>query len=498
MAFCTKCGAARAGGDFCTSCGASQPPVEPPQKPPLVTQSATVAVPPFQPSPASGGHLLRNVLIVAGLGLLVVVGLGIAGSVYAVRKAKEKAQELVRSVEPSPAHAAEAPASSRSLDVSPGSVAADQSDALPASFAAWQSSAPSPASVAPPRSGMLVVTAIGDVDGDYESMKQIRSIDADGITLTYHGEKPKDGSQVIADVTRLVRAQDLNTAHNYAEMFGMNQPHSFPGTTAITASKEVFLELSEKGSSEFSFQPDGLKGSIGNMVGVLSAFGGLSSKDLGVDGAALDKLSKDQCTLKREGTGLVAFPVLLDDQPTTLPALRAGCSTDDGPAEFYILNQPDYPLMLAWKLGSGSQLQVTKISYPPAPAKAATASASTHIEQQLQENKKVEIYGIYFDFGSDHLKPESTPVLNEIAAVLAAHPDWTLNVSGHTDNIGGDDYNLDLSKRRSAAVKASLIANYHIAPSRLETDGFGASRPVDTNATLAGRARNRRVELVRQ
>jgi outer membrane protein OmpA-like peptidoglycan-associated protein len=121
-----------------------------------------------------------------------------------------------------------------------------------------------------------------------------------------------------------------------------------------------------------------------------------------------------------------------------------------------------------------------------------------HIDQQLQENKKVEVYGIYFDFGSDRLKPESTPVLNEIAAVLAAHPDWKLNLSGHTDNIGSDESNLDLSKRRAAAVKASLIATHHIAPSRLETDGFGASRPVDTNTTLAGRARNRRVELVRE
>jgi outer membrane protein OmpA-like peptidoglycan-associated protein len=344
---------------------------------------------------------------------------------------------------------------------------------------------------------MLVVTAIADVDGDYESIKQIQSNNADGITLTYHGEKPKGDSHVVADVSRLVLAKDLDTAHKYAELFGMNQPRSFPGTTAITASKEVFTELSQKGSSQFSFQPDGMKGAIGNMVNVLAGFGGLSKKDLGGD-KALESISQDECVLTREGSGLVAFPVLLDDQPATLPAVRAGCSTDDGPAEFYILNQPEYPLMLSWKLGSGSQLQVTKISYPPTSAKSATAGASSQIDQQLQENKKVEIYGIYFDFGSDELKPESTVVLDEIAAVLTAHPDWKLNVSGHTDNIGSDDSNLDLSKRRAAAVKASLVANHHIAPSRLETDGFGASRPVDTNATLAGRARNRRVELVRE
>jgi OOP family OmpA-OmpF porin len=79
-----------------------------------------------------------------------------------------------------------------------------------------------------------------------------------------------------------------------------------------------------------------------------------------------------------------------------------------------------------------------------------------------------------------------------------AFTDWKLTVEGHTDNIGGDTYNLDLSKRRALAVKEALVAQYDIAPERLTNDGFGASRPVESNETLEGRARNRRVELVRQ
>ena len=122
-------------------------------------------------------------------------------------------------------------------------------------------------------------------------------------------------------------------------------------------------------------------------------------------------------------TGLFAFPVLLNAQPVTLPALRAGCMTDDGPADFYILDQPDYPLMLSWKLGSGSQLQVIKITYPPSPhRRRANRLPGNRIEQQLKEKKKVDIYGIYFDFASDRLKPESTPVLDEIAGVLKDNP----------------------------------------------------------------------------
>jgi outer membrane protein OmpA-like peptidoglycan-associated protein len=349
----------------------------------------------------------------------------------------------------------------------------------------------------------LVVTAVADQRGDYESMKQVMSIDASGTTLKYHSDKPTSGpgssaSQQETSVTRTVLSQDLDTAHDYAEVFGNTDPQSFPGTTAISASREVFSQLQQKGVSSFSFRPDGLKGALGNLVGTFSAIAGINAKDVG--GVSLEKLSKEQCTLQKEGNGLFAFPVLLNAQPTTLPAVRAGCMTDDGPAEFYILDQPGYPLMLSWKLGSGSQLQVIKITYPqePQPRKAEAKPAPSAMEEQLKEKKKVDIYGIYFDFASDHLKPESTPVLEEIAGVLRDNPEWSLTVNGHTDNIGGDVYNLDLSKRRAAAVKQALITHYHVTPERLSTDGFGASRPVDTNDTLAGRARNRRVELTRQ
>ena len=350
---------------------------------------------------------------------------------------------------------------------------------------------------------MLVVTAIAESRGDYESMKQIVSIDATGATLTYHSNGPKagasaqgaSGSQGETSTQRKVLAQDLKSAHDYAEVFGSNDPESYPGTTAISASQEVLAQLKQNGTSDFSFRPDGVKGALGSLVDKFSAIAGVDTKNVG--GVSLEKLSKEQCTLHREGNGLFAFPVLLNAQPVTLPAVRARCMTDDGPADFYILDQPDYPLMLSWKLGSGGQLQVIKITYPPAP-KTAQAPPPNPIEQQLKEKKKVDIYGIYFDFASDRLKPESTPVLEEIAGVLKDNPEWTLTVSGHTDNVGGDPYNLDLSKRRAAAVKQALVTQYHVAPERLLTDGFGASRPVDTNDTLAGRARNRRVELTRE
>jgi OOP family OmpA-OmpF porin len=88
--------------------------------------------------------------------------------------------------------------------------------------------------------------------------------------------------------------------------------------------------------------------------------------------------------------------------------------------------------------------------------------------------------------------------VSRLAGILRKHPDWTLSVSGYTDNIGGDAFNLGLSQRRAAAVKDALVSRYNVAPDRLATNGYGASSPIETNETIEGRARNRRVELQRQ
>ena len=122
----------------------------------------------------------------------------------------------------------------------------------------------------------------------------------------------------------------------------------------------------------------------------------------------------------------------------------------------------------------------------------------TSIESSLAKNEVVKVYGIYFSFNSADIRPESERVLKEIAEVLVAHPDWKLRVDGHTDGIGNATDNLDLSKRRAAAVKDALVSRYGIDAARLTTEGYGESSPQDTNETQEGRARNRRVELRRQ
>lgn len=106
--------------------------------------------------------------------------------------------------------------------------------------------------------------------------------------------------------------------------------------------------------------------------------------------------------------------------------------------------------------------------------------------------------GILFETGKADLKPESRPVLKEIAATMQKYPDLKILIEGHTDNVGSAASNLTLSDNRAASVKAALVADFGIAEDRLTTKGLGDTRPSVPNATPAGRAQNRRVEIVKQ
>lgn len=106
--------------------------------------------------------------------------------------------------------------------------------------------------------------------------------------------------------------------------------------------------------------------------------------------------------------------------------------------------------------------------------------------------------GILFETGKADLKPESTPVLKEIASTLKDHADLKILVEGHTDNVGAAASNLALSEARAAAVKAALVSRHGADGTRITTTGLGDTKPAVPNVTAAGRAQNRRVEIVKQ
>jgi outer membrane protein OmpA-like peptidoglycan-associated protein len=119
------------------------------------------------------------------------------------------------------------------------------------------------------------------------------------------------------------------------------------------------------------------------------------------------------------------------------------------------------------------------------------------MEDEISKSGRVALYGINFATGKADITPDSAKTLEEVGKLLAKKPDWKLRVEGHTDNVGAAKANLDLSKKRAAAVKEHLVSKYKVKATQLVTEGFGDTKPLAPNDSDANKAKNRRVELVK-
>src|SRR5512140_479638 len=145
------------------------------------------------------------------------------------------------------------------------------------------------------------------------------------------------------------------------------------------------------------------------------------------------------------------------------------------------------PALFEFTLGAPGQPMITNVRFAEGcrPAK------------DLLDTGKLVTYGIRFDTGSDVVLPESAPVLRQVSAWMGQHAEAKLRITGHTDNVGTAASNLDLSKRRAAAVAKALAGQFGIAADRFATDGRGDTQPLAPNARAEGRAMNRRVEFAK-
>ncbi len=130
------------------------------------------------------------------------------------------------------------------------------------------------------------------------------------------------------------------------------------------------------------------------------------------------------------------------------------------------------------------------------PTVAGIASNKGCPEVKQEDTKVLEeaLHGVKFESSKDIIKSSSFAILDNVVRILKAHPEYKLNIDGHTDSQGDDKFNMDLSVKRAEAVKKYLV-DHGIADSRLTAEGHGETVPVATNDTAAGRAENRRVEL---
>jgi len=114
-----------------------------------------------------------------------------------------------------------------------------------------------------------------------------------------------------------------------------------------------------------------------------------------------------------------------------------------------------------------------------------------------EREQPILLRGVNFHYDTANLTPEAMNILDGVARSLLSYPEIRLEVAGHTDSSGDDAYNLELSQRRSEAVRTYLISK-GVNADMFSARGYGEERPVESNATAAGRAENRRVELIRQ
>jgi outer membrane protein OmpA-like peptidoglycan-associated protein len=135
---------------------------------------------------------------------------------------------------------------------------------------------------------------------------------------------------------------------------------------------------------------------------------------------------------------------------------------------------------------------------PKARERKMVTVTSDDMAKALAATGNIALYGIQFDTNKSSLKPESADTVAQIAKLLQAQPSLKLDVVGHTDNVGDAAANLKLSQRRADAVVAALVEDHGIDEARLTARGEGLAKPLADNATEEGRAKNRRVELVKR
>jgi len=133
---------------------------------------------------------------------------------------------------------------------------------------------------------------------------------------------------------------------------------------------------------------------------------------------------------------------------------------------------------------------------PGLPVAAPTVDMSKAYFDEINDKGHV-VAALVFSPGTDRLKLESTPMLQQIAAMLDKHGKLKMRIEGHTDNVGSADANQALSEKRAIAVKTSLVEDYHIKADRLDAKGFGGTKPAFSNDTPEGRSSNWRIEFVK-
>jgi outer membrane protein OmpA-like peptidoglycan-associated protein len=326
---------------------------------------------------------------------------------------------------------------------------------------------------------MVVTTTVQKPNGDEEQILVIS--DATPVYVEYSVDfRYVLKGKPVSDVrVRRVRREDMLSSNKQNLVFQTGDALMYPGTTL--------------GLSSASFAQLKTNGSVALVLGTIARYGEQEDMPEIMDIASGRKYFRG--TLTRIEKNTVPIMVKINGKAEVVQTIHAkgvfSVASDHVDVELWVADNSAYPIGLRNRQGR-SIFQTTRIDYPTVQPQA------TVLQQALSSGVcRTELNGIYFDFAKATLLPQSAPALGAVADLMKKNPSWNLRIEGHTDSVGGDAYNLDLSKRRAASVSFALSTQYQIPTTRFISNGFGASRPVAKNDTLEGRAMNRRVELAR-
>ncbi len=342
-------------------------------------------------------------------------------------------------------------------------------------------------------------TAGGQSRGDREDVVVVDRVGPDGVRYRWSftdtgAERAAAKAATAGTFTRFVRAEDLRAAPRVNLVFSSADPERVPGATAFSLSSAALRELRSAGQTRLSYAEldEASGGLLQDLTGGKSAGGAGLERSIGLALGGTRVYYRGMLSLVSPDP--VALPLLLDGRRTTVSTLHARGRFSHGDRrielDFYVVPDPDHPLLLKIT-GRRSIWQVLRVDQPG-------AAVGESIERALVRECRADMPGVYFAFAGDDVRPESAAALRAVSAMLARRPAWTLGIEGYTDSVGSASDNQARSMRRAEAVRTALVATYGIAPRRLSSQGFGETRPRESNATLEGRARNRRVELVRR
>jgi len=266
-----------------------------------------------------------------------------------------------------------------------------------------------------------------------------------------------------AEGVRAVDKADFAKSHKVSFFYANQQRNTLVGyTNAIRLSDELFRQL--KAGQAAEFETDGPYGPMVN--------------------------HKETVPLPHylKAVGHETISVMVDEKKVSVRTIQAQANNG---WSYWILDNAKFPIVLK---GTGPFVWEAPI-FVYANGLAGDNSGTREgrrIVKDLKNNGIATTNAIQFDFDSAKLRPQAKPILNEIVKYLTANPGIKIEVQGHTCTIGTAAYNMSLSDRRAKAVRDYLV-HVGIDSSRLQPIGFGFTKPIASNATNAGREKNRRV-----